>query len=122
MLSVLVLYFPAWNSFSFLHIFVPLVLRAEVQPLLLCWRLKFNINTDRAIFETRRDGGSRASALNSGNTVRSAAICSAVQRANLKAGAKTEWDNDETEPCYLVEHKATEKPFDIFPFKPRGTV
>lgn len=93
-----------------------------MQPLVLRWRLKFNITTDGAIFETRCDGASRASALNSGNTARSAAFCSAVRRADLKAGAKTEWGNDETEPCYLVEHKATEKPFDIFPFKPRGTV
>lgn len=84
--------------------------------------LKFNINTDRAILVIQYNGGSRASALNSGNGVRSAAICSAVQKANLKAGVNTEKDNDEKDPCYLVEHKATEKPFDIFPFKPRGTL
>lgn len=52
------------------------------------WRLKFNINTGRAILGTRRDGGSRAGALNCGGTARSAAICSAVRRANLKADAK----------------------------------
>lgn len=75
---------PAWNCFSSL----PLVLRAEVQPLRSRWRLKFNINTGRAILETRHDGGSRAGALNCGSTARSAAICSAVRRANLKAGAK----------------------------------
>lgn len=50
--------------------------------------------------------------------MRSLAICA----ANLKAEVNTERDNDEKDPCYLVEHKATEKPFDIIPFKPRGTL
>lgn len=66
--------------------------------------------------------GSQASALNSGNRVRSLAICAIVEKANLKAEVNTEKDNDEKDPCYLVEHKATEKPFDIIPFKPRGTL
>lgn len=60
--------------------------------------------------------------MNSGNRVRSLAICGVVQKANLKAEVNTERDNDEKDPCYLVEHKATEKPFDIIPFKPRGTL
>lgn len=63
-----------------------------------------------------------ASALNTANRVGSLAICTAVQKANLKAEVNTEKDNDEKDPCYLVEHKATEKPFDIIPFKPRGTL
>lgn len=63
-----------------------------------------------------------ASALNTENRVRSLAIRTAVQKANLKAEVNTEKDNDEKDPCYLVEHKATEKPFDIIPFKPRGTL
>lgn len=50
--------------------------------------------------------------------MRSLAICA----ANLKAEVNTERDNDEKDPSYLVEHKATEKPFDIIPFKPRGTL
>lgn len=68
------------------------------------------------------NGGSQAGALNSGNRVRSVALRAVVLKANLKAEVNTEKDNDEKEPCYLVEHKATEKPFDIIPFKPRGTL
>lgn len=60
--------------------------------------------------------------MNSGNGLRSLTICAVAQKANLKAGVNTEKDNDEKDPCYLVEHKATEKPFDIIPFKPRGTL
>lgn len=60
--------------------------------------------------------------MNSGNRMRSVAIWAVVQKANLKAELNTEKDNDEKDPCYLVEHKATEKPFDITPFKPRGTL
>lgn len=33
-----------------------------------------------------------------------------------------EKDNDEKDTCYLGEQKATEKPFDISPFKPRGSL
>lgn len=68
------------------------------------------------------NGGSQGSALNAGNRMRSLAICTAVQKANLKAEVNTEKHNDEKDPCYLVGHKATEKPFDIIPFKPRGTL
>lgn len=70
----------------------------------------------------RYDGVSQAGALNSWNRPRSPAIWAVVQKANLKAEVNTEKDNDEKDPCYLVEHKATEKPFDIIPFKPRGTL
>lgn len=70
----------------------------------------------------RYNGGSQASALNSWNRLRSPAIWALVQKENLKAEVNTEKDNDEKDPCYLVEHKATEKPFDIIPFKPRGTL
>lgn len=60
--------------------------------------------------------------MNSGNRARSPAIFAPpVQKANLKAAVNTEEDNDEKEPCYLVEHKATEKPFDIIPpLSPEG--
>lgn len=43
--------------------------------------------------------------------MRSLAICAAVWEANLKAEVNTEEHNDEKEPCYLVEHKATEEAF-----------
>lgn len=44
------------------------------------------------------------------------AICTAAQKANPKAEVNTEKDNDEKDPCYLVEHKETQKkPFDIIP-------
>lgn len=88
--------------------------------------LKFNITHThthiRAILAIQYNGDSQASALNSGNTVRSLAIGATVQTANLKAAVNIEKDNDEKEQCYLVEHKATEKPFDIIPLKPRGTL
>lgn len=42
---------------------------------------------------------------------------------NLKGDKKNKKKcRDEKDTCYLAEHKATEKPFDINPFKPRGSV
>lgn len=50
--------------------------------------------------------------------VRSLAICTVVKKVISKAEVNIERDNDEKERCYLLQHKATEKPFDIISFKP----